>query len=137
MVLIDAVESVDEADRSLVASATIRPEWSENWVAIELMAQASAALAGIFDRNGDPDAPARPGLLLGTRRLTLAASSFEVGRRYTVTARNVFNDAESACFECSVRDGEEVLASATLNAYRPLDVGAFLSEQRVSHHSEA
>ena len=30
MVLLDEVLSVDEKERSLVASATIRPEWREN-----------------------------------------------------------------------------------------------------------
>ncbi len=132
MVLIDEIVSVDEADRSLVASATIRPEWSENWSAIELMAQAAAALAGVFDVKGGNGGKARPGLLLGTRKLTLSVPRFEVGRRYLVTARNIFGDEESASFECAVKDSDAVVASATLNAYRPSDVGAFLAQQRSS-----
>ncbi len=130
MVLLDEIVSVDEANRSIEATATIKSEWSQNWSAIELMAQAAAALAGVFDRVSGLDGPARPGLLLGTRRITFFAPSFEVGRTYTVTAKDVFSDAESASFECTVRDGESVLASATLNAYRPTDFNAFLAGQR-------
>jgi predicted hotdog family 3-hydroxylacyl-ACP dehydratase len=132
MVLLDEVLSVDENERSLVASATIREEWRENWSAIELMAQAAAALAGVFDRVSGSDRPARPGFLLGTRRIRLAVPSFEVGRTYLVTAKDVFSDAESASFECTVRDGDAVVASAILNAYRPDDVVSFLAEQRSS-----
>ena len=132
MVLLDEVLSVDEKERSLVASATIRPEWRENWSAIELMAQAAAALAGVFDRVSGSDRPARPGFLLGTRRIKFAVSEFEVGRRYLVTAKDVFSDAESASFECTVRDGDNVVASAVLNAYRPDNISAFLSQQHGS-----
>ena len=129
MVLLDEVLSVDEKDRSLVASATIRPEWRENWSAIELMAQAAAALAGVFDRVSGSSRTARPGFLLGTRRIKFAVPAFEVGRTYLVTAKDVFSDAESASFECTVRDGDEVVASAVLNAFRPDDVSAFMSQQ--------
>ena len=129
MVLLDEVLSVDEKERSLVASATIRPEWRENWSAIELMAQAAAALAGVFDRVSGYDRPARPGFLLGTRRIKFAVPAFEVGRKYLVTAKDVFSDAESASFECTVRDGDNVVASAVLNAYRPDDISAFMSQQ--------
>ena len=127
MVLIDEVVSFDEADGSLVAAATIRPEWCENFVAIELMAQASAALAGIHDRLAGGKDPARAGFLLGTRRLSLGIDRFEVGRRYLVTSKNVFRDGEAASFECTVRDGDRTVASAVLNAYRPHDISSFLS----------
>ena len=130
MRLIDEVVSFDEAAREAVVAATIRPEWSGNWVAIELMAQAAAALAGIFDRLSGMTGPARAGFLLGTRRLTLDVPRFETGRRYLVSAKAVFCDADAASFECAVRDGEAVVARAILNAYRPADVGEFLDQQR-------
>ena len=127
MVLLDEIVSVDEKERSLVAHATIRREWSENWASIELMAQAAAALAGVFDRVSGSTRPARPGFLLGTRKIRLNVPAFEVGKTYVVTAKDVFSDAESASFECSVRDGDAVVADAVLNAYRPNDVSAFLA----------
>lgn len=130
MTLIDGVVSVDSEARLLKAFVVARREWSENWVAIELMAQTAAALAGHVDRAEGYTGPARPGFLLGTRRLDLSVPRFEPGRRYEITAKCVFNDAESASFECEVTDGEAVVAKATLNAYRPQDVGAFLEGQR-------
>ncbi len=122
MVLIDEVVSFDEGGRALVAAFAARREWSENWAAVEYMAQAAAALAGIVDRLGGYDGPPKPGFLLGTRRLELALERFEPGRRYLVRAANVFSDAESASFECEITDESGAsLARATINAYRPSD----------------
>ena len=139
MVLIDDVESFDPVARSLTARVSITPDHVlystalrgvPNWAAIEFMAQAAAALAGCFDKERDPGQPARPGLLLGTRRLTLHADSFAAGRTYRVTAASTFWDAETAAFACSiVDDAGTVVAEAALNAYRPPDFGAFLKEQ--------
>ena len=129
MLLIDEIVSFDETARELTAATTIRPEWRENWSAIELMAQASAALAGMSDKLAGHVGPARPGFLLGTRRLTLEVPAFEAGKRYLVTAKDVFGDDEAASFECTVRDGETVVARATLNTFRPRDVAVFLAEQ--------
>lgn len=139
MLLLDAVESFDPQSRTLTARVVVTPgqvalfgdaEGVPNWVAIEYMAQASAALAGCYDRHVAPERAARPGLLLGTRRLDLGPARFEAGRVYHVTAVNAFWDADAAAFACAVRDdqGNEV-ASATLNAYRPQDFRGFLKEQ--------
>lgn len=127
MSLIDEIIDVDEEKRSLVAAIDIREEWSGNWVAIEYMAQTAAALAGYFDRLANAECPARPGFLLGTRRLTLNLPRFEVGARYSVTAVNEFVDDASASFSCSIADSKgEIVATATLNAYRPDDIATFL-----------
>lgn len=139
MVLIDAVESFDPEQKTLTARVAITPkqifyfgerDGVPNWVAIEYMAQTSAALAGCYDKHVNPDQPARPGLLLGTRKLDLKLARFEAGRIYHVTASNAFWDADAAAFECSIRDeAGEVVATATLNAYRPPDLEEFLKEQ--------
>ena len=132
MVLLDEIVSVDEKERSLVARVKIRPEWCENWASIELMAQAAAALAGVFDRVTGSTRPARPGFLLGTRRIKMHIPAFEVGKSYEVTAKDVFSDAGSAGCECTVRDGDAVVVEAVLNAYRPSDVSAFMATQHES-----
>ena len=139
MVFLDAVESFDSVERSLTATVSITPAHVlysptlggvPNWAAIEFMAQAAAALAGCFDKDRDPAKPVRPGLLLGTRRLTLHADSFAAGRTYRVTAASTFWDAETAAFACTVvDDAGAVVAEAALNAYRPPDFGAFIKEQ--------
>lgn len=131
MALIDEIVDLDIDARKLTAAFTVRGEWTGNWVAIEYMAQTAAALAGAFDRLENADRPARPGFLLGTRRLTLNLPRFECGARYLATASCEFADAEAASFACTIRTeaGEEG-ASAILNAYRPTDVSAFLAAQR-------
>lgn len=131
MALIDDLVDLNIEDRSLKASFVVRPEWTGNWVAIEYMAQTAAALAGVFDRLENAETPARPGFLLGTRRLTLNLPQFTVGARYSATAHCEFSDAEAASFACKIYspDGEEV-ASAILNAYRPSNIADFLATQR-------
>lgn len=140
MVLLDEVESFDAAERRLVARVSIGEGQMflsdgavPNWVAVEYMAQAAAALAGCWDRTIRPGCPPRPGLLLGTRRLTLGVDAFPVGGTYFVTAINEFSDDEAASFSCSMADDSgRVVASAVLNAYRPPDFGRFLKEQGIS-----
>lgn len=118
MVLIDEVVSCDLAAATLTAAVTIKPQWQENWAAIEFMAQTAAALAGAADRadgwKGDP----RPGFLLGTRKLELFIDRFTVGHRYLITAHNAFHADGAASFECEIHDGTTLVAKATLNAYR-------------------
>ncbi len=137
MVLIDAVESFDAATKRLVARVTIGPnqlfctsDGVPNWVAIEYMAQTAAALVGLYDKVTAPGAPARPGLLLGTRRLDLKLDRFEMGKTYFISAENVFSDDEAASFICSIQDAAgDTVATATLSAYRPPDIEQFIKEQ--------
>lgn len=130
MALIDEVVAFDREACTLTAAFSARREWSESWAAIEYMAQASAALAGAMDMSdGCSDGP-RPGFLLGTRKLELSLPRFEPGRRYLVAVTRLFADAESGSFECEIRDGETVVARATLSAYLPPDASAFLASRR-------
>jgi predicted hotdog family 3-hydroxylacyl-ACP dehydratase len=135
MVLIDSVESFDAEAKRLTARVTIGEnqlfftgDGVPNWVAIEYMAQTAAALVGCHDRyDGNP---ARPGLLLGTRRLELKLEKFEVGRTYRIIAENVFGDSDAASFACTIEDDDgKTVATASLNAYRPPDMEQFLKEQ--------
>ena len=67
---------------------------------------------------------------MGTRKLDLKLDRFASGKVYHVTATNAFWDADAAAFECAIRDDEgTVVATATLNAYRPPDLENFLKEQ--------
>lgn len=127
MILIDGIEEVDLEAKTLTAFVTVKPEWSKSHVAIEFMAQASAALAGYADKVRNPGQAARPGFLLGTRKMSLRIPEFEVGKRYTIEVRNEFGDDEAGSFSCVVKDwnGNEV-ADAILNAYRPLNIEDFM-----------
>ena len=128
MILIDSIESVDLAAKTLVSKVTIKEEWSMSVVAIEFMAQTAAALAGYADKlNGVKNA--RLGFLLGTRKMTLNLDKFEVGKDYYTTAINVFGDEVAGSFDCAVRDADgNVVASAILNAYRPQDAEEFKAQ---------
>ena len=148
MVLIDGVESFDQAANSLVAIVKITPESPffvtsgefvgvggernaggvPSWVAIEYMAQTAAALVCRLEHVENPDAPSKPGLLLGTRRLALDLPRFEEGSTYHVSALRVYSDALAAAFDCKITDdGGREVATAVLNAYRPDDFSSFLS----------
>ena len=137
MVLIDGVESFDAAEKRLVARVTITENqlfYTEggvpNWVAIEYMAQAAAALVGCHDKYLAPDRPVRPGLMLGTRKMELRLARFEAGKTYRIMVENVFNDADAASFACRIEDeAGETVATATLNAYRPPNMEQFMKEQ--------
>lgn len=119
MMLIDKVVSCDLAAATLTASVTIKPQWQENWAAIEFMAQAAAALAGLADHaNGWQGAP-RMGFLLGTRKLEIFIDRFIVGHTYFITASNSFFADGVASFDCKILDGDTLIAKATLSAYRP------------------
>ena len=138
MVLLDGVESFDDAGRSLVAFVKITPDSPffvlgsgvPSWVAIEYMAQAAAALVGRFDQLTVPDAPPRPGFLLGTRKLLLDLEHFEEGATYRIFAGEIFSDGAAAAFECRISDSSgKVVASASLNAFRPQDLSEFIKQQ--------
>ena len=136
MVLIDGVEVFDPEAKRVVVSVKIddsNPFFSDggvpSWVAIEYMAQASAALVGLRDQLLAPDCAPRAGMLLGTRRMDVGLSRFEAGETYHASAECVFEDSDAASFQCEIRDAaDRVVASAALNAYRPPDMVAFLKE---------
>ena len=128
MRLIDEVLSIDYENGRIAVLATVRREWCESIVAIELMAQAAAALSGAMDlANGFEGSP-RPGMLLGTRKLLLASKRFTPGERLAVTAQFAYKDCDTASFECAIRGAcGDILAEATLNAFRPDDLSRFLA----------
>ncbi len=136
MVLIDGVEAFDPEAKRVVVSVKIDDSvlfFSDggvpSWVAIEYMAQAAATLAGLRDRLLAPDCAPRAGMLLGTRRMDVELSRFVAGETYHASAECVFEDSDAASFQCEIRDvTDRVVASATLNAYRPPDMAAFLKE---------
>ncbi len=137
MLAVDAVEEFDVAGKRAIAHARIDSESPffdgtgvPAWASIEYMAQAAALLVGLRDRALNPGENPRPGLLLGTRRLELAVERLATGADYRISAVCEFEDADAAAFRCEMVDSSGiVVASATLNAYRPPDMASFLKEQ--------
>ncbi len=128
MRLVDDVVALDTEKGEITVSAVIRKEWCENWATIELMAQAAAALVGAVDIANGRTAKDKPGLLLGTRKLEMHVDSLKPGETYLIDAKTVLADGDAASFSCAVRDkAGAIIATATLNAYRPSDPSAFMA----------
>jgi predicted hotdog family 3-hydroxylacyl-ACP dehydratase len=95
------------------------------WVGIELMAQTIAAHVGLLKRS--EGAPPKQGALLGTRSYRAAAPAFVSGQALRIDAAMTYRDSSGlGAYDCSIKRGNDVLASATLKVYEPDDFEAFL-----------
>jgi predicted hotdog family 3-hydroxylacyl-ACP dehydratase len=121
MVLLDEVVAFD--GRRVVCRVALRPDSTfmnegrvRAIVALEYMAQAVAAFAGLRGRaTGDP---VRIGFLLGTREMKLEVDYFEAGDELVVEAVHVWGDEHLGSFECAVSRAGQAVVSATLNVYQ-------------------
>jgi len=130
MILLDAVLEAD--GERIVCRRTVRDaglfedaRGLPAWAGVELMAQAMAAWAGWQARRGGR--PARPGLLLGTRRYRASVDTFPPGTELRVEAvREFHDDAGMSVFACRI-DSPDGHAEARLSVYSPPDADAFLA----------
>ncbi|RDX37030.1 3-hydroxyacyl-ACP dehydratase [Kangiella sp. HD9-110m-PIT-SAG07] len=133
MVLIDRVLDFDR--NQLKAEVTITelsrffdPELQgvENLVAIEYMAQSVAALAGVRSRLNDQ--PVKLGFLLGTRKMVLNSSAFELGHSYQVHVEELYmDDSGLGSFQCEIRCDDTIVAEAKLNVFETNDENQLLT----------
>lgn len=133
MVLLDRL--LDESTEHVRAEYTPKADaWYADangnmpgWFGIELMAQAIAAHAGLTaHRNGGPP---KIGFLLGTRRYKANASHFPAGMPLTIIVNLSFREENGlGAYECSIHDANHELASATIKAFEPPDMGNFLKD---------
>jgi predicted hotdog family 3-hydroxylacyl-ACP dehydratase len=88
------------------------------WVGIEYMAQCIAAHGGLMARKfGDP---VKPGLLLGSRRVTFHAKHFSPGPMLLVSARYLRSTKGMHMFACKIWSADiDPLAEGRLNVYIP------------------
>ena len=124
MVLLDEVTACD--GERITCRVTLRPDglFAEEGrvpavVAIELMAQAVAAYAGL--RAHAAGRPVRIGYLLGTREMTLAVGHLDVGDELLVVAEHLFGGEQLGSFRCAVSRSGAAVAAATLNVYQAGD----------------
>ena len=95
------------------------------WVGIEYMAQAVAAWAGVQARARG-EAP-KIGFLLGSRRYACARAKFALGETLRIEVRREFAaDNGMSQFDCQIRVGEDVVATAPLTVFGPEDPQAFI-----------
>lgn len=98
------------------------------YVGFEFMAQTISAYDGLKRRaNGKPPAI---GFLLGCRKYAASRPFFAEGETVTTESKSLLGEEGMASFDCRIFDAKgEVLASATINVYRPEDPEAFLQAQ--------
>jgi len=106
--------AVDPARSQLLAAADGRVP---AWVGLEYMAQCVAAHGGLVAlARGEPP---RPGVLLGSRRVSLAVGWFSPERELHVRALHHRGESGLVAFDCEVREpgGGPPLVAGRLNVY--------------------
>ncbi|MCU0626039.1 MAG: hypothetical protein MUF21_06070 [Gemmatimonadaceae bacterium] len=132
MSLLDRVTHA--ADGTVTAIGTVRADSPlahdgaiGGWVAIEYMAQAVAAYAGV-DAHAQ-GGPPKVGFLLGTRALVFTPERIAVGTTLTVTVVRQLQDPSGlGSFDGTVTGDDGFRATATLSVFQPDDVQRFLQE---------
>ncbi|MBI2769166.1 MAG: hypothetical protein HYX47_06065 [Burkholderiales bacterium] len=120
-----AVAEVDIAEDGLFLRDGAVPAW----IGIEYMAQTISAWAGGRGRRAGGRGP-RIGLLLGSRRYTAHCSGFPAGATLRVEARcELYGDNGLGMFDCTIRQGGTLLASAKVSVFEPDDAMALLKSQ--------
>jgi predicted hotdog family 3-hydroxylacyl-ACP dehydratase len=131
MLLLARVETWDE--ESLTAEARVdATAWYADangnmpaWIGIELMAQAIAAHVGLLAMRAGQ--PARPGVLLGSRKYEAHVPAFVQGQPLRVQARELLRSTEGhGAYECTISTGGQGLANAVIKVYQPTDFQAFI-----------
>ena len=122
MLLLDEV--IEYNDNEIVAGATIRhdstfitPHGVPGHAAIEYMAQACGAYAGVIALEGG--LPVRMGFLIGTRLCKVRVPWFRLGDKLSISAAIVLHDEQLAAFDCRIEIDGRVVADAQLKVYQP------------------
>ena len=97
----------------------------DGWVGIEYMAQTVAAWAGWRARlRGESP---QIGFLLGSRRYECSQPRFALGQTYRVDVSRLFQtDNGLGQFDCSIQLDGQIVASATLTVFEPVNAEEFL-----------
>lgn len=97
------------------------------WIGLELMAQAVAAHVGVLKLNEKK--PQKNGVLVGTRRYSAAVPIFTANMPMQIHATIFYQDISGiAAYDCSIKNGDTLLAEATLKVFEPDNFQTFLQE---------
>lgn len=101
-----------------------------SWVALEYMAQAVAAHAGMVARHAG-EKP-KIGFLLGTRRMEMKIPHFALGDLLHIRVKHLWGDGDLFSFHCEVAlaGTKDPVVSAELNVFRPPDVEDFFRGEK-------
>lgn len=98
-----------------------------SWAGAEYMAQTIALFAGVRARKSNTEI--KIGLFVGSRRYEAMKEYFSLGQLLRIRVDQVWEDEQMAVFDCSI-DGNQRLAEAQLNVFRPVDPQRFIQESR-------
>ncbi len=136
MLLLD--ELLDHGPEHVSCTVTIRTDTMfcdgvngvPAWVGIEYMAQTVCAYSGIDEVR----AGLKPsiGLLLGSRRYQSQVEWFALGTTLRIRADLLLRDENDlVAFQCTIHEGDRLLARGDVKAYRPKDVLAVVRGERL------
>ena len=132
MVLIDQI--IDEGDGYGAASVKVdaASKFFEEeingiraFIGLEWMAQTIAALAGIEALKNNK--PVQVGFLLGSRKYEPSKNVFERDEEYIIRVEQMYKEDNGlGSFQCSIHQGDELIADSKLNVFAPDNVEQFL-----------
>lgn len=132
MVLIDRILSYDKGQA--VSCVRVTPQslfFDEELdgihaaIGIEWMAQTIAAVAGITALQLGRSV--QIGFLLGTRSYAPVKNIFVTGEEFTIRVRELYREDNGlGAFECSIHQGETLIAESKLNVFAPDNVEEFM-----------
>lgn len=137
MLLLDEILRWD--DTYLCASTHILPAMPmadghglPAWAGLELMAQATAALAGCRARR--QGLPVQPGFLVGTRRYSANCNYFPLGARLEIQVRQGLSGGNGLqVFDCALAGTgihANISAHAGINIFQPDNPQQFIQDNR-------
>ena len=126
MRLIDRLDEVNEDKAICIAYISAEHVFYDKqikgvyaWVGIEMMAQASAALA-YFQGDEAAHAPRR-GFMISVRNFKAQCTSFSEGATLTIISKKEMISDPLGVFLCEIHQSGSCVASAKFSAYQPSD----------------
>lgn len=121
MILLDCVEEDAEAGITCMVKLKDRSPFAMNGtvpaiIATEYMAQSIAAYVGL--KAHGQGTPIRVGYVIGAQIIRFSVDEFHVGDELHVKVQRVWGDDTLGKFECNVRSGGQVVASAALTVFQ-------------------
>ena len=99
-------------------------------IGLEWMAQTIAAVAGIHALQDGK--PVQVGFLLGSRRYAPSKPVFENQSEYVVRAKQLYHEDNGlGAFECTISEGDQLIAESKLNVFAPDNADQFLKGEGV------
>lgn len=94
-------------------------------IGLEWMAQTIAAIAGIKALQNNR--PVQVGFLLGTRKYEPVKNVFKLGEEFVIHVKQLYREDNGlGAFQCSIHEGDKLIAEAKLNVFAPDNVEKFL-----------